>query len=46
MIFLLIKKRETCCLYKNGMWTLETEIPILVNEGRQFLEDIVNSTEE
>lgn len=39
-------KRGTCCLYKNGMWTLETEMPILVNEGRQFLEDIVNSTEE
>ena len=40
------QKRGVCCQYKNGMWTLETEMPILVNEGRQFLEDIVNSTEE
>ena len=39
-------KRGTCCLYKNGIWTLETEMPILVNEGRQFLENIINSTEE
>ena len=39
-------KRGTCCLYKNGMWTLETEMPILKDEGREFLETLIVETEE
>lgn len=35
-------KRGSCCIQENGSWIIDTEIPIFKNEGRDYIEKLIN----
>lgn len=42
----IYKQRGTCCKREDGDWVTDYSMPLLVKEGRAYLEDIINPVKE
>ena len=40
------EKTGTCCIKDNQGWQIDRNIPIFVNEGRKYIEELINCEEE
>ncbi len=41
-----VQKRGCCCIKKDNKWIIDLDIPIFVNEGRNYIEDLIEVDED